>query len=385
MKHLSLLPLLFLCTHATAQQCDQFPADCPDNDLLQQMKEKRWEGPADLKIKEEYSMQDSLRHFTEAIMRDIAKKKNWEYYVFEEIQDGGIGIDDNTKPLPYNLRRPCPWGINIVFIINKDSLHAWQHWYNNDLKEAANNVVSSYGQSKKDFSNNNTQKKYSDSATYYGNLKTKYMTDHAGDYQKAILSNDTRAQKKFEDEMKKYDDRINACISKANKSIDENFSASESQNNNLQDYRLNQTIAYRNASLLRIRVRFNYSIAAADEYAVTDPDQAAIINKTTKSLPVAGAFLSIIQHNSKPDNGWGHGTDLALLLFGKWNPKYDEYYSYHADFTKDKKNTDAVSVKKITCDKVQTININVEGNTRYINQFLQVLDVQKLNDRIVKG
>src|SRR6266480_4801666 len=74
--------LLIFHFDVRAQTCDQFPADCPDNETLQQQAEKKWESFTDLKVKEEYAMQDSLRHFTMTMMQDLAKKKNWEYYTF---------------------------------------------------------------------------------------------------------------------------------------------------------------------------------------------------------------------------------------------------------------------------------------------------------------
>jgi hypothetical protein len=73
-----------------------------------------------------------------------------------------------------------------------------------------------------------------------------------------------------------------------------------------------------------------------------------------------------------------------MLLFGKWILKQDQYHSYHSAYFADKKNTDAGTVKKIPCDKVQTIVLHVEGSPKYINEFIQSFDTEKLNRLVVK-
>ena len=50
----------------------------------------------------------------------------------------------------------------------------------------------------------------------------------------------------------------------------------------------------------------------------------------------------------------------------------------------DKKNTDAITVKTIPCDKVRTIVLHAEGSRKYIDQFLQALDTRKLDSLILK-
>jgi hypothetical protein len=373
-RSLCVFLLVYASVNTYAQPCDKFPADCPDNEMLQQAAEKKWEGPADLKVKEEYLMQDSLRHFTIRMMEDIAKKKNWRLYELLEDQESGIGIDDNTKPLPYLLRRPCHWGISFIFIVSEDSLQAWQNWYNTDLKRRSDEVVEGYKQT-----DNSSEQSFVDSATYYGNQKAKYMTDHLADYQKALLSSDPKSQKKYEDEMKKYDSKINAFINNANGKKDENFLGANSLQENLQEYKKRNTISYRNASLMRVSFNINdYTTPAFSETV-----------KMEKPLPVPSAALAALFHNSQPDefdrlSQFLRSPDFALLLFGKWITRLNQYNSYDAVYRSDKKANDAVSVKKIPPDKVQTISVFIEGSPGYINRFLQSFDPQKLNSLVVK-
>src|SRR5215831_11433327 len=146
-------------------------------------------------------MQNILRDNITTMMQEIANKKKWKFFEYTEETGGGIGGDG--KPTPYSFRRPHQFLISFVFIVNEDSLNAWKNWYNNDLQKASNDVVDSYKQAGTEASQDDNRQKNMDSAMYYADQKTKYANDHATEYQKALLSNDTKAEKKYENDMKK--------------------------------------------------------------------------------------------------------------------------------------------------------------------------------------
>jgi hypothetical protein len=364
----------FALSNANAQgNCEYFPADCPDN-----IEDARDSDIciSNLILPQEISMQNKLRELVTSLMNETAKKTGWPVYEYSEA--AGSGIKSGEKALAYPFRRPYQWQISFVFIVNEDSLHAWQSWYNNDLPKASNKVLDAYRQSGNDLSQDASRQKYLDSATYYGNLKAKYMTAHAAEYQKAIVGGDGKTQKKYEDEMKKYDDRVNACIEKTNDKSAKDFSSSKSQFDDLETYKHKNTIAFRNGSIIRVTLNVNDYIAMADD------DEKKII----KQLSAPASTMGLMIHNPSPDEHEIFGQylrspDVALLLFGKWILKQDEYHAYHSVYYSDKKNTDMVTVKKILCDKVQTMVLHVEGGPKYINQFLQLLNTQKLNSWII--
>ena len=363
----------FFIIRASGQSCDKFPADCPDNGI-----ESAQDSDVcitNMILPQEISMQIKVRQQVTALMNDISKKNKWPVYEF--LEEAGAGIMQGDKPLPYALRRPYQCGISFIFIVNEDSLRAWQNWYNNDLQNASNKVLEAYKQSGADLSQDGNRQKYLDSANYYGNQKTKYMTDHFADYQKALLANDTKGQKKYEADVKKIDDKINDCINKTNDKTAQGFSSSKTQFDDLETYKHKNTIAFRNGSIIRISFRINDYIAIADDEE----------KKIAATLSVPAASFSALIHNNKPDEHEVFGQylrspDVALLLFGKWILKQDEYHSYHSLYFADKKNTDAVTVKKIPCDKVQTIVMHIEGSTNYIKQFLTTADLQKINNMV---
>lgn len=379
----SRFPVLFFflsfSLHSTlhAQQCDKFPADCPVNVETEQDSDCCLNN---FIISQEIIMQNGLRKQMTEMMEAAAKTRKWQVYQYTESTDTGIG-NGNAKPLLYPFRGPHSFSISFIFIVNQDSLAAWQNWYNNELAQRAYSVVDSYNQAGK---NDNTIQNYADSAIYYGNLKTKYMTDNAASYQKAILASDQKAIKKYEDGVKKYDDKVTAFMNKASGKKDENYSSANSEQKDLQTYKQNMTIAFRNASMIRIKIDFNYGTAVTS---------IAEDVKTINHLSIPATSFAVMLHNNQPSasevevfdlNQFIRSPDFAMLLFGKWILKEDEYHSYHAVYTSDKKNMDHVTIKKIPCDKVQTIVMHVEGSTHYINQFLQSFDLQKLNSVIIK-
>jgi hypothetical protein len=378
MKRLFLFISLLIHFISQAQTCDRFPADCPETTNIENTRDSNacitnWVAP------KEITMQNHLRKFITDMMEDIGRKKKWEMYEYTELPGVPLTSDDNQKLLSYPLRPPYQYSITFVFIVNEDSLKAWQNWYHNDLLQQSNNVVASYEEAKSNTSGLDAHQRYTDSANYYGTQMAKYMTTHQDEYQKAIASNDAKGQKKYEDGLKKIQDKINEYISKANNMQGEIFSSADSKTESLQEYRKRKTIAYRNASTLRVSFVFNASATASLAESCT----------LVKTLNVPNASYSVEFHNSEPDEtrlvySFLTNPDFAFVLFGKWNTNLDEYNSYRASYTTDKAATDYTTVKKIPSDKLQTTSVGIEGTTTNINQFLQSFESQKLNALITR-
>src|SRR2546421_4831751 len=166
-KLLNFLVLLLLSIEAVTQPCPQFPADCPDQGTIEIARDKA-SSLQDFVIEEEITMQDSLRVLLTNMMKAVGELNNWRWYEYSETTGSGIGTDNNTRPLPYRFRPPHAYTISFIFIVNEDSLKAWQDWWNNSLSSAAEKVVQSSLQSPDDFSQEAAFKKYLDSANFYG-------------------------------------------------------------------------------------------------------------------------------------------------------------------------------------------------------------------------
>ena len=120
-----LLLLTFIPFHFSyAQSCSWLPADCPSDRQLPDSSE-RFGNPV---IPAEISMEIRLHDFLTALMQKEAEKKGWQVYQFDESAGSGYPNADRTGPLADHLRPPHDYEISFIFIVDFDSLRAWQHW-----------------------------------------------------------------------------------------------------------------------------------------------------------------------------------------------------------------------------------------------------------------
>ncbi|MEO6916272.1 MAG: hypothetical protein ABI151_12010 [Chitinophagaceae bacterium] len=296
MKFLFVL-CMFFSLQANAQNCDVFPADCPETGDMEAAQDS---GACirNLILSQEIAMQNQLREKFKNQMQEIADARKWEMYEYTEMAGAGASrhkANGDMELVPYNIRPPYEYSISFIFIINKDSLNAWHSWYYNDFQNASDQLVDSY---------------------------------------KNGGSPDV---------------------------------------NDLEKYKRKITLAYRNASMIRIKFEINPKFSS--------PSSSETIRDVGK-LNYPGATLAALYHNTAPDeneiyslNQYTRCADLGYLLFGSWDLKADESHYFHARFSLDKMNTDLVTVKKIPCDRLRTMAVHIEGSILSICEFIQSLDL----------
>jgi hypothetical protein len=106
------------------QECSWFPADCPSDRQMPDSAD-RFGNPV---TPAEVSMELRLHEFFTGLMQKEAEKKGWESYQYDETGGSGYLNADRSGPLAINLRPPHDYEISFIFIINRDSLRAWQDW-----------------------------------------------------------------------------------------------------------------------------------------------------------------------------------------------------------------------------------------------------------------
>jgi hypothetical protein len=125
-NHKASLSILFSLTMSTgvqAQACRYFPADCPTSQLADSA--DRFNNPI---VPEEVSMEIRMHDFLNDAMQTLADKKKWEVYQYDESHGTGFLNASRSGPLAFNLRPPHEYEISFIFIVNPDSLRAWQEW-----------------------------------------------------------------------------------------------------------------------------------------------------------------------------------------------------------------------------------------------------------------
>jgi hypothetical protein len=383
-KRAHLLPISFLIiisSRVCAQHCTYYPAD----------------GPGDMPSKdqifcdhhfilpEEIKMQDKIRDFITGQMEEIAEAKKWEFYELDEYSEGQylLPAEHNKEayPVPFSLRAPHGFQISFVFIVNTDSIDVWKSWYN----EMAENVQGIANDMKSNFDDPAfvaAEKAYMDSADLWSGLLVDYETKNMQTFQQAALDKDDAFLKKYETVTKNYESHVAYWTKKASNRSQAAMSSSEEALKQTQNNSHLKIDAFRNATMVRVTFHFNDNKTSAAE-----SDDIHLV----KELAESSTSLEQIYHNSKTSgervyrfDEFNNSTDLALVLFGKWNTTPDKYRQYHAVYTMDKKNTDKVSVKTITCDKIQTISMHIEGRPDYIESFLNKLNISSYNNMLIK-
>lgn len=374
--------LLIYSTTIRAQSCSYFPADCPGN---MQSKDQTFCNVRFI-ISQEISMQDMIRDFMTDQMETLAKAKNWDVYELDEDADGECLIPADKMgvayPVPYPLRAPHGFTISFIFIVNTDTLNAWKEWYYNDFLQSSTKMVNDWKSNLSDPSFQATQQTYMDSAQYWSNLLTDYMTKNYEAFSKAAVSNDQVIVNRYNSTTKEYQKHIDYWTSKAANLTKETTASSDLAREKFDKEAHIKTDAFRNNTIIRVKYEFNKNVTS-----VTRDGELRLV----KQLQVPEALLAQIYHNSKTDdhasfdqNQFYRCTDLAYLLFGKWNMVPDKFKQYHAQFMSDKKNTDKITVKSVPCDKIQTIAVHIEGRPDHIEAFLKQLNTEKLTELITK-
>ncbi len=123
-RMLLLLSSIIFSTTIRAQSCSHFPADCPSDRQMPDSAD-RFGNPV---TPDEVSMELRLHEFFADLMQEQADKNRWEMYQYDETASSGYLNAERSGPLASNLRPPHEYEISFIFIVNRDSMRAWQEW-----------------------------------------------------------------------------------------------------------------------------------------------------------------------------------------------------------------------------------------------------------------
>jgi len=375
---ISIFLFLWLFHAGFAQDCSQFPADCPQS--MENTKDSMI-CIQDLIVPREINMQNKVRALIGDMMDQLARSKNWQAYEFSEFADHVANPTNdaagNPLPLPYPLRRPHEFALSYILITNQDSLNAWRQWHNTELKDQVDGVVAKYNMSANDDAFQARIKTYMDSANYFMQLREKYYSDHSAEYQKALLADDKATINKIERNTKSFENKSNFWIEKATKARDNQLAPADVTEKDLQASIREHTVRFRNASMIRVKFKLNprlISLHLSESMTMTRP------------VHLTGASQGFLLHNKDPYEKAIHdldqferSTDLGVLLLGSWKQQNAVEGTYSPEFALNPKNMDNYSSKSIQSDQVQAIAIFVEGNPENINTFFSALNLEKLN------
>ena len=369
MKQL-LVGLLLLPFGYTYAQCPYYPADCPDKDYPNADRAEDSIGKLDNPlVPQEIAMENRLHEFVAAIMTRLAEKEHWDAVEITEGGAPGFRAPDESVLL-YEKRPPHWFSITWQCIVNNDSLQKWKSWLTGFSERRLQEVQQYAGRQQ---SKEGNRQVFMDSANYYSDLKAKYMTDHAQQYQQAVLSNNKAGMAAYEKENERYDKKINAFVNKA-ATLQQDAQA-QNETSNGDNEKRSSTILFHDASVVLLQFDFNMDIA-----------QTA--GRPVGTASVAGASFARY-YTATPDltdglNSFTHSVNNALLLLGPWNLQADSYNDYHPSFMADKTATNKTTAKRIKCDQVQEVVVHLSGNKKAIQQCISAISWSELNAILVK-
>lgn len=352
MKKLWYLLLLALAGSRTqAQECRFLPAECPvagasdygsPDDSVSRL------GNPVLPL--EIMMENHLRKEATGLVSRIAKKEGWDYVLLSEEASSGAR-DQNDQVLAYPLRPPHWILFHFELVVDPDSLKAWKDWLM-DYSQRGLEGIKAYSQHQA--GTQDQQQTYMDSANYYGQQKTKFMTDQMPQYQQALQTNNKSMISSYEKRMAVYDQKINAFIQKA--AALQRDPASERAFQDRDSERKLQRIHFQDASVLVVEIGYNTDyVKSPDGVAAPAVSKDPMWMNTPSPDPVSVDLFNR-SHN------------CVVLLKGDWRRSGSEGFTpaYRAA----KVNTDKTTAKKTKCDQVQTISYQLSGNARAIRRWL---------------
>lgn len=389
MKYLPVLAFLCLFSAcACGQDCNLYPADCPHESSIESSKDSNTNFSNHV-LPVEMAMMEKLRNFFSETFSRIAESQHWQLVEFNEIS--AVAACAKTGDIPLPLRAPFSFEISFLLVVQPDSLAAWKRWAD-AFKEKILQQTSERVQSLQNNASANeaANKKYIDSAEYYGNKKNAYMQEHAQQYATDIQHGNQKGIKAFENTTARFDKIITGFTDRAYGNTRETLASLEKQTSKDQLEEKVKTQHYRDAATLLVHITVNNPVQGS---GIADPaTQKYILPQKKWILP--GADFGGLLHNSLPlgterlrsdgdyDMDYIHPTDVGNLFFGSWLPIESQFNTYHAAFTAGRENTDCVSPKKYSCEKIQVMAIYVEGKENNITRFVQLLDTQKISTLI---
>lgn len=346
-----------------AQECSNYPADCPETVFIEQSQNREIRLDNDI-LPQEIDMQDKMRTLITAMMENAAKKLHWEMTELSEYtNEGGLQVAGT----PYGQRSPRGIDITFRFFVNNDSLQAWKDHqsiydkrYMNDISQDYTNIIST--------KKSPLYAQYKDSADYYLNLYTTYVEQHKDEG--AALYTKDKHPAYYQKKQTEFLDKLTA------------LSGQTHENSGIESKVAEQEIItrrFRNNTVVQVEFYVNNFTGIAIDQSLGP------IESTSVAYPLPHAVLSKLYTvtANQTNESLIKWNNTILVLLGNFQTKPNDYGYYDAGFTHNGQG-DEQTPKKIKSDKVQNISIVINGNKINIEKMANFIDVNLLNSSIVK-
>ncbi|MEO9022519.1 MAG: hypothetical protein ABI237_08330 [Ginsengibacter sp.] len=363
-RKIIILFLLFSsCLSLFAQDYPQWPADKPETGFIEESQSREIR-IHNLVLPQEIDMQDKMRVLITDMMQDASKRLGWDMVELSEYTNDNAFQNGGT---PYNLRSPRGIEITFQFVVNNDSLLAWKK-YESDYEKRSTNSLEDNSTNMQSIMESAKYKQYRDSADYYLKLYLTYCEAHKNEG--TNLYTKDKHPKYYQQKETEFIDKANAMVQQTN----DNSGIKESEDENKVETR-----RFRNHTVVQVKFHVNaYSGLAIDR-------SGSSIQFTSTPYPIPGAILSKLYTVQKDQEHFDFDKwdNVILTLVGKFQTKLDKLDNYNATYTLNGQG-DEHTPKKIKSEVVQDISINIYGDKTNVEKMAGLIDVEKLNNEIIK-
>lgn len=365
--------------------CPYYPAPCPEEDYIHKYSDVNTLLSNGI-IQQEIAFDKDKKILTFNTVNKIAKENNWEFF---ELDEFSYNFNYVKPSFAYDIRPPHMYSISFLFIVNKDEIENWRSYqtsYNESYGNIMGGMIDTTEQKKNKFAGTHIE----DSLQFYIQKAAKYATDHYEQYSKDLLSDNKKGIKTYENGTENINKKLDYYKALADKEINNENQDNDTKINSVEQENNIKTAYFRDKSVALIKFEFNYDFTFSgisnQEFGNWLLSNKKVDVKSVQYASVANSKIVEYHASSIYQGQFHYPNHEALLLVDGWNIKSADkgYEAYGSLYKESNIYKDHNSIKRIKCDQLQTVALNIQGSPESIKKITSVLDMTDIKKAVVR-
>jgi hypothetical protein len=365
--------------------CPYYPAPCPEEDYIHKYSDVNTLLSNGI-IQQEIAFDKDKKILTFNTVNKIAKENNWEFF---ELDEFSYNFNYVKPSFAYDIRPPHMYSISFLFIVNKDEIENWRSYqtsYNESYGNIMGGMIDTTEQKKNKFAGTHIE----DSLQFYIEKAGKYATDHYEQYSKDLLSDNKKGIKTYENGTENINKKLDYYKALADKEINNENQDNDTKINSVEQENNIKTAYFRDKSVALIKFEFNYDFTFSgisnQEFGNWLLSNKKVDVKSVQYASVANSKIVEYHASSIYQGQFHYPNHEALLLVDGWNIKSADkgYEAYGSLYKESNIYKDHNSIKRIKCDQLQTVALNIQGSPESIKKITIILDMTDIKKAVVR-
>jgi hypothetical protein len=365
--------------------CPYYPAPCPEEDYIHKYSDVNTLLSNGI-IQQEIAFDKDKKILTFNTVNKIAKENNWEFF---ELDEFSYNFNYVKPSFAYDIRPPHMYSISFLFIVNKDEIENWRSYqtsYNESYGNIMGGMIDTTEQKKNKFAGTHIE----DSLQFYIQKAAKYATDHYEQYSKDLLSDNKKGIKTYENGTENINKKLDYYKALADKEINNENQDNDTKINSVEQENNIKTAYFRDKSVALIKFEFNYDFTFSgisnQEFGNWLLSNKKVDVKSVQYASVANSKIVEYHASSIYQGQFHYPNHEALLLVDGWNIKSADkgYEAYGSLYKESNIYKDHNSIKRIKCDQLQTVALNIQGSPESIKKITIILDMTDIKKAVVR-